>query len=170
VTDAPQRYVAVIGPGEDAAAADVDAAREAGMLAADRGWIVLTGGRNAGVMAAAAEGARARGGAAIGILSGSDRSDAASALTAAIASGLGESRNAVLATAADAVIVCGMNAGTMSELALAARARKPAVLVNPHPSAAALLELLGNAPIAVVVSPAAAVEWLAQELAALGAG
>jgi uncharacterized protein (TIGR00725 family) len=154
----------VIGPGEGAHDEDVAAAREVGALAAARGWIVLTGGRDTGVMAAAAEGTRAAGGIAIGILPGSDRSDAAPALTVALASGLGEARNAVLVTASDAIIACGLNAGTLSELALAVRGRKPAALVNPSAAAVPALELLGKAALSAVASPAAAVGWIAAQL------
>ena len=48
-------------------------------------------------------------------------------LTLAIATGLGEARNAVLTTAADAVIAIGGGWGTLSEIALARQRDRPVV-------------------------------------------
>ena len=154
-------YVAVVGPGENASRDAIAEATEIGTLIARRGWITLTGGRRAGVMAAAAAGARAAGGIAIGLLPGNDRSGAAPELSAALPTGLGEARNAVLVTAADAVVACGINAGTLSEIALALRANKPTVLVKPSPSAAEFLSsIAADAPFKVVATPAQALDWL----------
>ena len=71
-----QRYVAVVGPGSPADSAVLEAARRAGRLLAEAGHVVVTGGLG-GVMAAAAEGASAAGGTALGLLPGHDRADAA---------------------------------------------------------------------------------------------
>ena len=132
---------------------------------AERGWVTLTGGRAAGVMAAAASGATAAGGLALGVLPGADLRDAAPELTIALATGLGEARNAVLVTAASAVIGCGVNPGTVSELALALRAGKPIALVG---ASAAVVEffaaLAAGAPFTAVATPAEAVDWVARTL------
>lgn len=154
-------HVAVVGPGDGATARDVADARSTGALCAARGWIVLTGGRNAGVMAAAAEGASSSGGVSIGVLPGADRNDAAPSLTVSLPTGLGEARNAVLIAAADAVIACGMSAGTLSEIALAIQARRPVVLLGAD---AAFLSRLGNGVVLTADSPEAAVEWIDGEL------
>ena len=156
-------YVAIIGPGEDASAGAIADATSLGRLVAERGWITLTGGRAAGVMAAAAAGASAAGGMSVGILPGIDRRDAAPALTVALATGLGEARNAVLVRAADAVIACGLNPGTISEIALALRARKSTVLVRPDATAAALFQSMGvNETLHMAVDPEDAVAWMAE--------
>jgi uncharacterized protein (TIGR00725 family) len=156
--------VAVVGPGEDASVEAMEDARAVGRLIAERGWITLCGGRAAGVMGAVAAGAREADGLVIGILPGGGRGDAAAALTVALATGLGEARNAVLVTAADAVIGCGLNPGTASELALALRARKPTVLVRPTDEAAAFFAgLAAEAPLRVVGAPEEAIKWIAQE-------
>jgi uncharacterized protein (TIGR00725 family) len=153
--------IAVVGPGDEAAPAAIADAAEVGRLLAARGHVTLTGGRAAGVMAAAAEGAARAGGLAIGLLPGADWRDAAPALTVALPTGLGEARNAVLVSAARAVIGCGLNPGTVSELALALRARKPTVLVRADAEAAAFLAALApDAPFAVVATPAEAVAWI----------
>jgi uncharacterized protein (TIGR00725 family) len=111
--------VAVCGP-SDCTDAERDAAHEVGRLLAARGAVVLCGGYS-GVMAAVAEGARSTGGTVVGVLSRADREGAAPGLSAAIATGMGEARNAVLIASADAVIVIGGSWGTLSELALAMR-------------------------------------------------
>jgi uncharacterized protein (TIGR00725 family) len=91
-----------------------------GRLLAARGAVVLCGGYG-GVMGAAAEGAREAGGLAVGVLSGADRTQAHPDLGAAVATGMGQARNAVLVTSADAVIVVGGSWGTLAELAHAMR-------------------------------------------------
>ena len=154
-------YIAVIGPGENASGDAIADATEIGTLIAQRGWITLTGGRRTGVMAAAAAGARAAGGIAIGLLPGNDRRDAAPELSAALPTGLGEARNAVLVTAADAVVACGINPGTVSEIALALRANKPTVLVKASPAAAEFLaSIAAGSPFQVVETPAEALDWV----------
>ena len=158
-------HVAVVGPGDGATARDIADARSIGALCAARGWIVLTGGRNAGVMAAAAEGAASSGGVSVGVLPGGDRRDAAPSLTASLPTGLGEARNAVLVIAADAVIACGMSAGTLSEIALAMQSGRPVALVG---SDTAFLAGLASEAVHSASSPEAAVEWIDAEVRKAG--
>jgi uncharacterized protein (TIGR00725 family) len=158
------QVIAVVGPGEEASRDAIADATALGRLIAERGWITLTGGRSVGVMAAAAAGARAASGLAIGLLPGSDRSDAAPELSAALPTGLGEARNAVLVTAADAIVACGINAGTASEIALALRANKPTVLVKPSSSPTEFFaSIAAGAPFQVVHTPSEAVDWVAAQ-------
>ena len=160
--------IAVVGPGEEASSEAITDATAVGRLVAERGWITLTGGRAAGVMAAAAAGASAAGGIAIGILPGADRRDAAPELTIALPTGLGEARNAVIVTAADAVIACGLNPGTASEISLAMRANKPTVLVRPEPAAATFFRSIGSGAMPHVAGDAAeAVAWVGARLTGL---
>jgi uncharacterized protein (TIGR00725 family) len=153
--------IAVVGPGEGASANAIADAEEAGRLVAEQGWIVLCGGRDSGVMAACARGATAAGGIAIGILPGVNRADAAPRLTVSLPTGLGEARNAVLVTASDAIIACGISPGTTSEIALAVQARKPTVLVRPTAEGAALFERLATGPFQIVTAPRSAIDWIA---------
>ena len=155
--------IAVVGPGEGASAGAIADAEEVGRLVAERGWIALCGGRNSGVMAACARGASAAGGIVIGILPGANRADAAPHLTVALPTGLGEARNAVLVTASDAVIACGISPGTASEIALAVQARKPTVLVRPTAAGAAMFRELatGAGPFEIVSAAPSAIEWVA---------
>jgi hypothetical protein len=121
-------YVAVIGPGATATDDERQTARDVGRVLAEAGCIVVNGGLD-GVMAAAASGVADAGGTSVGLLPGSDRSGAAADLTVAIPTGLGEMRNALVVRSADAVIAVGGSWGTLSELALAIRTRKPVVSV-----------------------------------------
>ena len=114
-----RRYVAVCGASE-ATPSQLEAAREVGKLLARAGAVVINGGFG-GVMGAASEGAAVEGGTVVGILPDPDRAEANAHLTIAIATGLGQARNAVLVTAADSVIAIGQGWGTLSEIALAQR-------------------------------------------------
>jgi uncharacterized protein (TIGR00725 family) len=117
--------IAVIGSAscsEDIAAQ----AREVGRELARRGAILVCGGRG-GVMAAACQGAKAMGGLTVGVLPGADRSEANPDVDVAIATGLGEARNAIVVRAADAVIAVSGGYGTLSEIGLALKMGKPVI-------------------------------------------
>ena len=101
-------------------------AEEVGRLLARRGAVVVCGGLG-GVMEAACRGARGEGGAALGILPGLDRGAANPFVSVAVATGLGEARNALVVRAADALIAVGGAYGTLSEIALALTAGKPVI-------------------------------------------
>ena len=60
--------VGIMGPGDGASAHDCDRAAQLAGLVAAEGWILLTGGRSAGVMEAASAAATRAGGLTIGIL------------------------------------------------------------------------------------------------------
>jgi len=159
--------IAVVGPGEGASEEAVADAELAGRLIAERGWALLTGGRDAGVMAAATRGAIGAKGIAIGILPSADKANASPDLTIALPTGLGEARNAVLVTAADAVIACGMNPGTASEVALALRAGKPTVIVRQSAQVDSFFaDIAGSAPLHVAGSAEQAVDWIATRTSA----
>jgi uncharacterized protein (TIGR00725 family) len=118
-------YVAVCGPA-DATADEQSLAEEVGRRLAEGGAVVVCGGLG-GVMDAAARGAREASGVAIGVLPGETRAGASAHLAAAIPTGMGEGRNAILVRAADAVIAIAGEFGTLSEIALALKMGKPVV-------------------------------------------
>src|SRR2546423_4232998 len=120
-------YVAVCGA-SDPDPDQRELAREVGRRLAEAGAVVLCGGLGGG-MESAAEGAAKAGGTVVGILPGADRGRGNPHLTIAIASGLGEARNAVLTAAADAVIAIGGRLGTLSEIGLARRRDRPVGVV-----------------------------------------
>jgi uncharacterized protein (TIGR00725 family) len=152
--------IGVLGPGEGASQKEMDDAQLIGELVAKAGWGVLTGGRVAGVMGAAAEGARAAGGLTVGLLPTPDTLGASPAVDVVLATGLGEARNAVIALSSNACVVCGMNAGTASEVALAIRARKPVVLVRADEVTAKFFRSLDADVVRVAMSAGEAIEVL----------
>lgn len=117
--------IAVVGPAtcDDSVAA---LATEIGREIARRGAVLVCGGRG-GVMQAACQGAKAEGGTTVGILPGTDRSEANPFVDLAIVTGLGEARNAVVVRTADAVIALHGGYGTLSEIGLALKMGRPVV-------------------------------------------
>jgi uncharacterized protein (TIGR00725 family) len=101
-------------------------AEETGRLLAQRGVVLVCGGLG-GAMEAACRGASSAGGITVGILPGSDPSSANPHVSIPIPTGLGEARNAIVATASDALIAVGGKLGTLSEIALALRSAIPVV-------------------------------------------
>ena len=109
----------MIGPGDEPTVA----AAEVGRLLAERGAVLVCGGRG-GAMEAACRGAKEADGLTVGILPGSDRSEANPFVDVVLPTGLGEARNALVVGAADVVIAVGGGYGTLSEVALALKAGK----------------------------------------------
>ncbi|UCH10155.1 MAG: DNA-binding protein [Fidelibacterota bacterium] len=105
-------------------------ARELGQALANEGWIVLNGGRDAGVMAAVSAGAASVGGTVIGILPDKDLSRASPDLTIPIRTGLGDGRNVLNILSSDIVVALPGSAGTLSEIALALKHQKPLLLLG----------------------------------------
>jgi uncharacterized protein (TIGR00725 family) len=113
----PPLYVAVIGASR-AGERDLADAEAVGRCLAERGAVIVCGGRG-GVMAAASRGAALAGGTVLGMLPGLDRGDANEWVTHAIPTGLGELRNGLIIRTAEAVVAIGGAYGTLSEVALA---------------------------------------------------
>ena len=156
----PRRILAVVGPGDGAALEEIAAAERIAELAARAGWIVSCGGRNSGVMAAAARGAARGGGVSIGILPSSDSSDAAPELTVALATGLGEARDAVVASSGEVLVACGMSAGTAAEVALAIKAGRPVVLIRPERTSREFFRGLGGDRVRIAASADEALAYI----------
>lgn len=91
------------------------------------GGAVLVCGGLGGVMEAACRGAKRGGGLTVGLLPDASRERANPFVDVAVATGMGEARNAMVVGGADAVIAVGGEYGTLSEIALALRAGKPVV-------------------------------------------
>ena len=109
--------IGVIGPRE-ATPRQLAAAMKVGELLGDCRLTVLCGGRQ-GVMQAVCEGVARVGGLSIGLLPETDAAQANPFVSVAIATGIGEARNALIARASFCLIAIGDSLGTLSEVALA---------------------------------------------------
>ena len=106
-------------------------AEEVGRRIAERGAVLLCGGRN-GVMEAAARGAHQAGGLTIGVMpgAGADVSRPNEHIDVALFTGIGDARNYVNVCSSDAVIAISGSWGTLSEIALAKKIGRPVVLLR----------------------------------------
>jgi len=106
-----------------------EAAYKVGRAIAREGGTVVCGGLG-GVMEAASRGAMDAGGRSVGIIPSSDADEANKYCEVVIATGLGRTRNFVVAYSGDGMIVVGGGAGTLSEVAAAYEVAKPIVTVR----------------------------------------
>jgi uncharacterized protein (TIGR00725 family) len=152
--------IGVMGPGERASKRDTDKAFILGRRIADHGWVLLSGGRDAGVMDAVNRGAKHAGGLTIGVLPGSDRRSGVSQhVDIAVMTGMGAARNNINVLSSDVVIACGTPAGgTLSEVALAVKAGRPVVLLTDDQEAKHFLERMSNGAVHPVATVDAAID------------
>lgn len=125
----PPLRIGVVGAGE---APDELAllAEAVGRHIAVAGAVLVNGG-GGGVMEASARGAARAGGLTVGLLQG-DEPDGANRWTALpLATGMGQGRNLLVVRASDALVVVGGGWGTLSEIALAGKVRRPLVILVP---------------------------------------
>ena len=137
--------VGVMGAGEGATDEDVRLAEDLGARIAAAGWVLLTGGRPNGVMAAASRGAKQiEGSLTLGILP-SEAGPVADGVDVAVFTGMGNARNAINVLTSDVVVACGGGGpGTASEIALAIKCGKPVVLVAAPPPLRDFVATLGG--------------------------
>ena len=128
----PRTIIGIMGPGDNATEDDLRNAYEIGKLSAQAGYIVLTGGRPSGVMDAGLRGAKEAGGQTLGILPFKTKDDASPFADVIVVTGLNSARNYVNALTSDVVVACGVEAGTLSEIALALKENKPVVLMTQN--------------------------------------
>ena len=155
----PKVYVTVIGGSKETDQRVLRIAEEVGRLIAEKGAILVCGGRG-GVMEAAARGAKKAGGLTVGILPGFNRDEANPYVDIAIPTGMSQARNAINVLAGDVVIVVGGAAGTLSEVGLALAYGKPVVAIKGTGGVADLLAGRRIGPLTVysASSPREAVE------------
>lgn len=113
----PSRIISVIG-GADSSSETLKLAEDIGAEIAKRGVALACGGLM-GVMEAACRGAKKYDGVTIGILPSNFKKDANKYVDYAIPTGLGYTRNFLVAKTGDAVIAIDGSAGTLSEIAIA---------------------------------------------------
>jgi uncharacterized protein (TIGR00725 family) len=153
--------VGVMGAGENARAIDIRNAFALGSAIADEGWIVLTGGRNRGVMDAASKGAKASGGLTVGILPTNDRRTISAAVDVAIMTDMGSARNYINVLTSDVIVACGAGgSGTASEIALALKSDKFVVLLNSGKESRAYFKKIGGRLVLKADSVAKTIELI----------
>jgi len=119
------RRIAVIGAGI-ADDETYELAYQVGKLLGKKGAIVYTGGLG-GVMEAVSKGASEAGAITVGILPGTKAQDANPYVKIPVATGMGQARNVILVTSAEAVVSISGGFGTLSEIALALKLWKPVI-------------------------------------------
>ena len=107
----------------------MQAAEQIGRLVAQRGGVIVTGGR-AGVMEAASKGAQQAGGLTIGFLPGMEKSGANPYVDVIFPTGLGRARNLLTARSCDVLIMVGGSTGTLNELTIAYAEARPVVILE----------------------------------------
>ena len=131
-------------------------AHELGRLIAEQGWVLLNGGRAAGVMAASATGARGAGGLVVGVLPDEDTHRMAVDIDIPILTGMGDARNVVNVLSSRVVIAMRGGAGTISEVAHALKVGRPVVTVG-FPLTATFPEYSSSGMLTEVDYPSAAI-------------
>jgi uncharacterized protein (TIGR00725 family) len=156
--------VGVMGPAK-AKKKDLDNARILGELIARRGWVVLTGGRDVGVMDAACEGAKRVGGSlTVGVLP-TVKDKVSRHVDVPIITEMGSGRNNINVLTSQVVVACGLTgSGTVSEVALAVKAGKPVILVEASPADVAFFRKLGKRLVAAVASPEEAIALIMKQV------
>ncbi len=139
--------IGVMGGGQ-VDSATYELARQVGRAIAERGWVLLNGGRDCGVMAASAEGAAAARGLVVGVLPGDDLTGIAPGVAIPVLTGVGDARNVINVLSSRVVIALPGGAGTISEVAHALKASRPVVVAGWDPGEA--LRRAGGSRLVVV--------------------
>jgi uncharacterized protein (TIGR00725 family) len=139
--------IGIMGPGSPDDPELSEYAQNLGRAIAEKDWILLTGGRAAGVMDAASKGASESGGITLGILPGSDKNEMSEFVQIPIFTDMGHARNVINILTSDVIVVCGMGAGTASEAALALKTGTPLITTRISPEDLAFLNRLTDKQI-----------------------
>lgn len=108
-------------------------AEKIGELVAQSGAILITGGKG-GVMEAACKGAKRKGGITVGVVKGKKRGTANRFVDIEVVSGMeGFGEETMLVLMSDGIIALGGGAGTLQELVIAYRNKKPIVTFKNLP-------------------------------------
>ncbi|MBI9076934.1 MAG: TIGR00725 family protein [Desulfatibacillum sp.] len=131
--------IGVMGGGS-ASQESIECAYELGRLIASEGWVLLNGGRAAGIMEASAKGAREAGGLTVGVLPDMDTSQTSDYIDIPILTGMNAARNYINVLSSQVVVACPGGAGTLSEIALAMKSKRPVICMgwDPGPVVAAM--------------------------------
>jgi len=98
-------------------------AGEVGKMIAEEGAVLVCGGLG-GIMEAACRGAKEANGTTVGIIPGENKNDANEFIDIVITSGMGYTRNSLVACTSDIIVAFKGEYGTLSEIAFALNAKK----------------------------------------------
>jgi len=153
-----RKQITVVGSGGKVLDEVYGMAERIGERIAERGAVLVCGGRG-GIMEAACRGAKRKGGLTVGILPhGPD--EANPYVDVAIATGMGDGRNVINVMSGDAVIAIAGEAGTLSEIALALKIGKKVIAVGTSGGVSAKLagKIIGDRQVIEAKSAEEAVE------------
>jgi uncharacterized protein (TIGR00725 family) len=124
--------IGIMGPGKRATDIDVNNAYNIGKLCAEKDYLVFTGGRPSGVMESGLKGAKDAGGLTMGILPYNKKSDATDYADIVVVTAMMSARNNINAMTCDVMIICGIDSGTLSEIALAYKSNIPVIILSDN--------------------------------------
>src|SRR5512136_835823 len=106
----------------------LEVAEKVGILVAQRGGVIICGGRE-GIMQAVCRGAKKEGGITVGIMP-YEKNEANDFIDIAIPTGLGNVRNFLVSTTGDVTIAIGGRWGTFNEICFRMISEKPLILIK----------------------------------------
>jgi uncharacterized protein (TIGR00725 family) len=154
--------VGVMGPGLSCTLESCDLARDLGKRLAAEGWVVLTGGRNVGVMNAACKGAKEAGGLTVGIVPNKDPNYVSEFVDIPIFTDVGLARNNINVMSSNVVvaIASGTSLGTSSEVALGLNHGKDVIFLDPGEKCFAFFSDLAPERVFLAETPSHAIELI----------
>lgn len=166
ISSSPRRPVIGVMGASEPRPNTLETARRLGRLVAEAGWVVLTGGRPAGVMEAACAGAKSVSGSlTLGILPTGPEGPVSEQVDVAVFTGANEVRNVINVLSSDVVVACGVeSAGTASEVALALKLGRPTILLAAEPEAIAFFRTIAGRVLLAAATPEGAIELIEQTL------
>lgn len=147
--------IGVMCSGDNSTDSAVESAFLLGKLIAREGWVLLSGGRKHGAMGAVNEGAKSENGLTIGIIPLSNNDDTSDAVDIAVITGMGSARNNINILSSNIVVVIAesMGAGTVSETALAIKAKKQVILLSADNGTKKFFQSIGKEYVMFAESP-----------------
>lgn len=160
-----QTIIGVMGPGNQAREQEMEYAYQLGKQIAQQGWVLLTGGRNQGVMEAANQGAKSVAGLTLGVLPTADKRNISPGVDLAILTDMGNGRNNINVLSSEIVVACGMGLGTASEVALALKNGKSVILLQTSDLAREFFQSLAGDQVSVADSVDKAIQLIHYQVA-----
>ncbi len=148
-----KRIVGVMGPGKKATKEELVHAEKLGKLIAENDWVLLTGGKNVGVMEAVNKRAKSKKGMTVGISSSKNNDGLSKYVDIPIITGMGSARNNINVLSSDVIIACGLGPGTLSEIALGIKAGRKIILLNNNQKSKDFLKEVGQDNILLANTP-----------------